>query len=94
MISRFKSLPIRRLQDELIPPYQEPFVPLSKCPKKRNKINKEAFQSGEYPITRRLFVIIKRNGQIDESAGSAYADFLLTEQGQDLVDKAGFVRIR
>lgn len=88
-----KSLPIGRLQDKLIPPYQEPFVPSSECPKKRNKVNKEAFKRGEYPIARRLFVIIKRNGQIDESAGNAYANFLLTEQGQDLVDRAGFVRI-
>lgn len=89
-----KSLPIGRFQDELINPYQKPFVPLDQCPQKRNRINKEAFQSGKYPITRRLFVIIKQDGQTDESAGSAYANFILSEQGQNLVDKAGFVRIK
>jgi phosphate transport system substrate-binding protein len=51
-------------------------------------------QSGEYPLTRRLFVIIKQNGQPDQQAGEAYANLLLTNQGQDLLTKAGFVRLR
>lgn len=91
---QIRPIPIGHLQDELITPYQEPFVPLSQCPQKRNQINKAAFQSAKYPITRRLFVIVKRDGQTDEKAGSAYANFLLTDQGQDLVDRAGFVRIQ
>jgi len=41
------------------------------------------FRSGEYPITRRLFVIVKQNGQT-EQAGIAYANLLLTNQGQEL----------
>ena len=59
-----KSLPIGRTEDELVTPYQEPFVPLSQCPGQRNQLNMKAFQNGEYPITRNLFVIVKRNGQI------------------------------
>ena len=90
---QIKSLPIGRKQDELISPYQKPFVPLSKCPQKRNQINKKALQSGRYPITRRLFVIVKQNGQIDELSGNAYANFMLSDRGQDLIDKAGFIRI-
>lgn len=89
-----KSLPIGRKPDELIPPYQEPFVPLSQCPEQPNQLNKEAFQSGSYPITRRLFVIVKQNGQVDEEAGEAYARLLLTNQGQELIGEAGFVRLR
>ena len=69
-------------------------VPLSKCPQQRNQVNKKALQSGRYPITRRLFVIVKQNGQIDESSGNAYANFMLSDQGQDSIDKAGFIRIR
>mgnify|MGYP006420968177 CR=1 FL=1 len=70
-----------------------PFPP-SACPQQRNTLNDAAFQDGSYPITRRLFVIVKRNGQIDERAGDAYARLLLTEQGQKAIQKAGFVRIR
>jgi phosphate transport system substrate-binding protein len=51
-------------------------------------------KTGQYPITRRLFVIIKENGQLDEQAGNAYAQLLLTDQGQTLISKAGFVKIR
>lgn len=89
-----KPLPLGRKVDELIPPYQEPFVPLSQCPNVRNQLNIQAFQTGQYPITRNLFVIVKQNGQIDEQAGETYANFLLTAQGQGLISKTGFVKIR
>ena len=61
---------------------------------KVNKLNADTFQNGIYPITRSLFVIVKQNGQIDQQAGEKYADLILTEQGQDLISKAGFVRIK
>jgi phosphate transport system substrate-binding protein len=89
-----KSLPLGRKVGEWVTPYQEPFVPLSQCPQQRNQLNQTAFQSGDYPITRRLFVIVKRNGEADEQAGIAYANLLLTRQGQDLITQAGFVSIR
>ncbi|NER28752.1 MAG: hypothetical protein F6J89_14225 [Symploca sp. SIO1C4] len=56
--------------------------------------NQLAFRTGEYPITRRLFVIVKENGQVDQQAGLTYANLLLTTQGQDLLTKAGFVSLR
>ena len=68
-------------QGQYIAPYQEPFVLPSKCSDKRNKLNIEAFQSGKYPITRNLFVVVKQIGQIEQQAGVAYANLLLTEQG-------------
>lgn len=89
-----KPLPIGRQPNELVAPYQEPLVPASQCPGRRNRLNAAAFQSGQYPITRRLFVIIKQNGQADQLAGESYANLLLTNQGQDLLTEAGFVRIR
>ena len=54
-------------------------------------INKTAFKDGSYPITRRLFVIIKRDHRFDEQAGIAYANMLLSDEGQKLVDRSGFV---
>ncbi|MCL1464381.1 PstS family phosphate ABC transporter substrate-binding protein [Argonema galeatum] len=89
-----KSLPLGRKAGEWIPPYQEPFVPPSQCPTQRNQPNIEAFQQGTYPIARNLFVIIKQNGQVEQQAGEAYAKFLLTGQGQEMITKLGFVRIR
>lgn len=88
------TLPIGRNLNQLIPPYKLPFVPQSECPDKRNEVNTEAFLSGEYPLTRRLFVIVKKNNLVDQQAGEAYANLLLTEQGQEMIQKAGFVRIR
>ncbi|MBW4576829.1 MAG: PstS family phosphate ABC transporter substrate-binding protein [Aphanothece sp. CMT-3BRIN-NPC111] len=89
-----KPLPLGREAGKFVPPYQEPFVPLQNCPGKRNQLNIDAFQNGQYPITRNLFVVLKQNGQSDEQAGKAYANLLLTSQGQELISKAGFVKIR
>lgn len=89
-----KPLSLGRKSDRLVPPYQEPFIPPSQCPQKRNQLNTAAFKSGEYPITRRLFVIVKQNHQSDQQAGEAYANLLLTSQGQELISRAGFIRIR
>jgi len=89
-----KSLPLGRQPGQLVPPYQEPFIPLSQCPSKRNQPNAAAFQSGQYPITRSLFVIVKQNGQIEQQAGEAYTNFLLTRQGQELIARTGFIKIR
>ena len=89
-----KTLPLGKSENKLVAPYQEPSIPSSQCPQKRNQLNELAFQKGEYPITRRLFVIIKQNGQLDEQAGEAYANLLLTDQGQELIEKAGFVPLR
>ncbi|NET00344.1 MAG: PstS family phosphate ABC transporter substrate-binding protein [Sphaerospermopsis sp. SIO1G1] len=89
-----KPLPIGRTPSEYVTPYQKPLILTNQCPNKRNQLNIQAFKSGKYPITRNLFVIVKQNGQTEEQAGVAYANLLLTEQGQELITKAGFVKIR
>jgi phosphate transport system substrate-binding protein len=89
-----KPLPLGRSQGQFVTPYQEPSILPADCPSKRNKLNIEAFQSGKYPITRNLFVVVKQNGQAEQQAGDAYANLLLTEQGQELISQAGFVKIR
>jgi phosphate transport system substrate-binding protein len=89
-----KPLPVGRNPSEFVPPYKPPFVSLSECPQKRNQVNTDAFLSGEYPMSRRLSVVVKQNHQIDQQAGVAYARLLLTDQGQELIKKAGFVGIR
>jgi phosphate transport system substrate-binding protein len=89
-----KPVPLGRKQGSYVAPYTEPFILPVECPGKRNKLNIEAFQSGKYPITRNLFVVVKQNGQIEQQVGEAYANLLLTEQGQELISQAGFVKIR
>ncbi|WP_366914253.1 PstS family phosphate ABC transporter substrate-binding protein [Mastigocoleus sp. MO_188.B34] len=89
-----KPLPIGRVGQRFVPPYQRPLIPPSQCPARRNKLNIAAFKSDEYPMTRRLFVVVKNNGKIEEEAGEAYAQLMLTQEGQKLISEAGFVRIR
>lgn len=89
-----RPLPLGLQPNQLVPPYQEPYVPPEQCPNQRNQINLEALQSGQYPITRTLFVIIKQNGQTEQQAGEAYANLLRTEQAATLLSGAGFVPLR
>jgi len=89
-----KSLALGRERDTLVTPYIEPYLPPSQCNKnKHNKLNKSAFLSGEYPLTRRLFVIFKESDRGDTLAAKAYINILSTEQGQQLIDEAGFIGI-
>jgi phosphate transport system substrate-binding protein len=89
-----KPIAIGQSSGQFVPPYQTPLVPTSQCPAQRNQLNASAFQSGQYPLTRSLFVIVKENGQIEQQAGEAYANLLLSNQGQNLIGQAGFVKIR
>lgn len=55
------------------------------------KPNLAEFKSGQYPLTRRLFLVVRQDGTPDQSAGKAYAQMLLSGQGQAIVESAGFV---
>ena len=57
-------------------------------------VNKQAILDGSYPLIRRIFVILREDGEIDELAGRAYVNLLLSEEGQSLIDKAGYLPIR
>jgi phosphate transport system substrate-binding protein len=53
--------------------------------------NLELFKNGTYPLTRRLFVVIRQDGTPDQLAGKAYIEMLLSNQGQEIVEDSGFV---
>ena len=90
-----KAIPLAISREEaFVPPYQAPLIPYQACPTQRNQVNIEAFKQGDYPITRQLFVIVKQDGGLDQQAGEAYAELLLTDEGQQLIREAGFVSIR
>ncbi|WP_442946797.1 PstS family phosphate ABC transporter substrate-binding protein [Nostoc sp. WHI] len=91
-----KALPIAKQGNTFVAPYIEPLIKPEQCPNQRNKLNIDAFKTGQYPITRQMFVIVKQNnsGSLEQQAGEAYANMLLTTQGQKLMNEVGFVRIR
>ena len=71
-------------------PYQPPYIDLQNCsPNQRNRPNLEGFASGDYPLTRQISVVINP----DKPIGQAYAELLLTEEGQAALNTAGFARI-
>ncbi|MGI8501120.1 MAG: PstS family phosphate ABC transporter substrate-binding protein [Hassallia sp.] len=86
-----KALPLGRVSTELISPYREPLVPSNQCPQKRNQVNTEVFKNGSYPITSKLFVIIKQNKGREEKVGEAYTRLLLSDQGKKAIAQAGFI---
>ncbi|MGF1481563.1 MAG: PstS family phosphate ABC transporter substrate-binding protein [Cyanophyceae cyanobacterium] len=58
------------------------------------EVNTAAFADGSYPLTRKLYVVVKRDGSVDEQAGNAYANLLLSTQGQQLIEQVGFAPYR
>lgn len=53
--------------------------------------SEETIRSGEYPISRKLYMITK-----GEATGlkKKFIDFVLSEEGQQIVEKEGFIRVR
>ncbi|MUG93229.1 protein kinase [Scytonema sp. UIC 10036] len=95
---RIRPLPIGRTPGKFIAPYKKPLIPLGSCSEKnKNQVNLEVFKNQEYPLTRDLFVIYKNypnEDNIQEKAGKAYIQLLLTDQGQKLIEKAQFLPIK
>ena len=58
------------------------------------EVNKQAILDGSYPLIRRIFVILREDGEIDELAGRAYVNLLLSQEGQTSIDRAGYLPIR
>ncbi|MGL5793032.1 MAG: protein kinase domain-containing protein [Waterburya sp.] len=58
------------------------------------QVNSSAFQDGSYPMTRRFFIVIRRDGSLDEQAGLAYINLLLSQEGQQITEQVGYAPIR
>ncbi len=72
------------------PPYQPPYIDLQNCPNQRNQPNLAEFKSGNYPLTRELYVVTN----VDNPIGKAYATLLLSKEGQTALNSAGFAQLR
>ncbi len=80
--------------NSLVKPYQEPLHSVNDCRDgNRNKIDAEVIKNQEYPLTRKIYVIIKADGTDRQKAGEAYVKLLKTKQGQELLEKSGFISI-
>ncbi|MFN6534960.1 MAG: substrate-binding domain-containing protein [Nostoc sp. EkiNYC01] len=88
-----KTLPIIRELGKVIAVDKNGNIPGIKCPWENHKINIDVLKNDDYTITRYLFVIVKQNGQEEEKAGEFFANYLLSNEGQNIIEKAGFLRI-
>lgn len=89
-----KLLAIGRTPTTLTAPYLEPLVTPEQCPQQRNRLNLDAIQSGQYPLVRKLFVVVREDDSDGMRSGKVYGELLLTQEGQTLVGQAGFVPLR
>ncbi|MEC4819794.1 MAG: substrate-binding domain-containing protein [Scytonema sp. PMC 1069.18] len=58
------------------------------------RMNTTAIRNSSYPLTRRRFIVYRLDGTIDQLAGDAYVNMLLSKEGQQIVEKAGFIPVR
>ncbi|VEP11304.1 Phosphate ABC transporter substrate-binding protein [Hyella patelloides LEGE 07179] len=87
----FKILPIaRRMGSNFISLNRDN----SYCGLEKERLNIEVLRNGEYPLVRRLFIVIEANSPVDEEVGEAYKDYLLSKPGQELISKSGFIPLR
>lgn len=94
-----KALPIGREPGKSVYPAIQPAVNPEQCPNRRDRLDVKAFRSGRYPLTRYLYVVTAEPQAANvrepsEQAGETFAQFVLSKRGQDIVETAGFVRIR
>ena len=79
---------------QLVAPYQQPYVDPEDCPSRRNQLNLQAIENQTYPLTRPLYVVLRSDNPLSQQAGTAYANLLQTEDGQALLNQAGFVPLQ
>jgi ABC-type phosphate transport system substrate-binding protein len=92
---QLKPLPIsRRSIDNFISPYLGTLASPERCQQQPNKLNLEAIGSGDYPLTRRLFVITSVSNYVEVRVGESYANLLLTDEGQKAIEKLGFIPLK
>jgi ABC-type phosphate transport system substrate-binding protein len=85
-----KPLPIfNHVFNIFVLPYKGSMVLRDRCLFDKNKINTNEREKGFYPIVRQLFLVIKKDNSVDQEAGETYAKLLLSDEGQNIVEKVG-----
>ena len=62
-------------------------------PTVNSQLNLADFKSGRYPLTRRIFIVLREDGTLDQKAGEIYANYLLGLEGQNKIELVGLVPI-
>lgn len=81
---------VKPLSIEQQPPYQPPYVDLQNCPNQRNQPNLDGFESGDYPLTRQIYIV----SNADIPIGRAYAELMLSAEGQSALNTLGFAQLQ
>jgi phosphate transport system substrate-binding protein len=56
-----------------------------------NKLNSAVIKTGEYPLTRRLYVVIREDDTNDSVTGKAITNYLISPPGQKIIEKSNYV---
>jgi phosphate transport system substrate-binding protein len=97
VVGQCKIRPFKIYNENLqmyIAPYDGTYVLPSQCPSRRNRLDVEAIRNKDYPLTRNLYVVFKVGDSRSRQVGKAYAQLLLTKQGQTAVQAAGYIKYR
>jgi phosphate transport system substrate-binding protein len=90
-----ETIAIGKSSQSLTLPYQQKAQNLpSHCQNQTLQINTQALEDGSYPLTHKLYMVVKHDNTSTEQAGEAFTRLLLTDQGQEAIAQAGFLRIR
>jgi phosphate transport system substrate-binding protein len=90
-----RPLPLSAAGEEFVPPYDSATETCTAATPRQ--LNKTAFRNEQYPLTRNLYAIYKDypgDSNVEEQAGRSYVNLLLSDQGQQLIEKSGFIPIR
>lgn len=56
-----------------------------------NKLNSAVIKTGAYPLTRRLFVVVREDNTNDWVTGEVITNFLTSPAGQKIIEKSNYV---
>jgi serine/threonine protein kinase len=90
---KVKILPLKKNKELIdISPWETP-QDCDKNFKNNKKINQEKLKKYDYR-TENLSVVIKKDGGNKQKSGETFANMILTSEGQDYVQEAGYLKIR
>ncbi|BBD63582.1 hypothetical protein NIES2109_64570 (plasmid) [Nostoc sp. HK-01] len=92
----FKPVPILGSGNVLVAPYKGQLIARdSNCAQlpqeKRNQVNIEAIRNSTYPLIRPIYLVLRTDDPTAKKWGEYYLNVLRTDEGKDLILKAGFL---
>lgn len=89
------AISLQASDPEFVSLYRGDYIPPDECQNgDRNQLDIEVLRSRTYPLTRNFWVIFTERASDEKTAGRDYARLLLTDRGQELIEKANLVPYR